>query len=80
MAKEFDKLRKSPTRVFSRTTPVITKDLLLVPIYGPALMLAMDRNTGDIVWSTLLDSHILAVLSMSGTVYERYWNFPHVIL
>jgi hypothetical protein len=52
----------------------------LVPIYSPALMLAMDRNTGDIVWSTLLDSHILAVLTMSGTVYKRYWNFPHVIL
>jgi outer membrane protein assembly factor BamB len=78
--KNLTKLTKSPTTVFSRTTPVITKDLLLVAIYGPALMLAMDRNNGDIVWSTLLDSHILAVLTMSGTAYERYWNFLHVIL
>lgn len=78
--KNLTKLTKSPTTVFSRTTPVITKDLLLVAIYGPALMLALDRNTGDIVWSTLLDSHILALLTMSGTIYERYWNFPHVIL
>jgi glucose dehydrogenase len=78
--KNLTKLTKSPTTVFSRTTPAITNDLLLVPIYGPALLLAIDRNTGDIVWSTLLDSHIRAVLTMSGTVYERYWNFPHVIL
>ncbi|CAK9210451.1 unnamed protein product [Sphagnum troendelagicum] len=68
--KNLTKLTQSPTTVFSRTTPVITKDLLLVAIYGPALVLALDRNTGDIVWSTLLDSHILALLTMSGTVYE----------
>jgi len=64
------KLTKSPTTMFSRTTPVVTKDLLLVAIFGPALMLGVDRNTGDIVWSTLLDSHPLGVVTMSGTVYK----------
>jgi hypothetical protein len=39
------KLTKSPTTIFSRTTPVVTKDLLLVAIFGPALMLGVDRNT-----------------------------------
>jgi outer membrane protein assembly factor BamB len=68
--KNLTKVTKSPITIFSRTTPVVTKDLLLVAIYGPALMLAMDRNTGDIVWSTLLDPNPLAVLTMSGTIYK----------
>ncbi len=38
------KLTKSPKTIFSRTTPVVTKDLLLIAIFGPALMLAVDRN------------------------------------
>jgi len=69
--KNLTRLTKSLITIFSRTTPVVTKDLLLVAIYGPALMLAMDRKTGDIVWSTLLDPNPLAVLTMSGTVYKR---------
>ncbi len=70
--KNLTELTKSSTTVYSRTTPVITKDLLLVAIYGPALMLVVHhRNTGDIVWSKLLDSHPCAVLTMSGTVYKR---------
>jgi outer membrane protein assembly factor BamB len=69
--KNLTKLTKSPITIFSRTTPVVTKHLLLVAIYGPALMLALDRSTGDIVWSTLLDPNPLAVLTMSGTVYKR---------
>jgi hypothetical protein len=64
-------LTKCSTTVDSRITPVITKDLLLVAIHGHALMLAVHRNTGDIVWSKLLDSHPHAVLTMPGTVYER---------
>jgi outer membrane protein assembly factor BamB len=65
------KLTKSPKTIFSRTTPVVTKDLLLIAIFGPALMLAVDQNMGDIVWSTLLDSHPLGVVTMSGTAYKR---------
>jgi outer membrane protein assembly factor BamB len=75
--KNLTRLTKSLITIFSRTTPVVTKDLLLVAIYGPALMLAMDRKTGDIVWSTLLDPNPLAVLTMSGTVYKRYLNFSY---
>lgn len=55
----------------SRTTPAIAGDLLLYGIYGPAVVIAVERATGNLVWSTSLDSHSRAVITMSGTVYER---------
>jgi hypothetical protein len=53
-------ITKSPIALLSRKTPIVTKDLLLFAIFGPALMLAVDRKMGDLVWSTLLDPvHLL---------------------
>ncbi|CAL5325097.1 unnamed protein product [Camellia sinensis] len=46
-------------------------DLLIVGIYGPALVVALERTTGKLVWSTLLDSHPAAVVTMSGTLHNR---------
>ncbi|KAI8031363.1 hypothetical protein LOK49_LG01G03831 [Camellia lanceoleosa] len=46
-------------------------DLLIVGIYGPALVVALERATGKLVWSTLLDSHPAAVVTMSGTFHNR---------
>ncbi|KAF5933570.1 hypothetical protein HYC85_029741 [Camellia sinensis] len=46
-------------------------DLLIVGIYGPALVVALERTTGKLVWSTLLDSHPAAVVTMSGTFHNR---------
>jgi len=69
--KNLTQITKSPIAILSRTTPVVTKDLLLVAIFGPALVLAVDRKMGDLVWSTLLDPHPLAVITMSGTAYKR---------
>jgi outer membrane protein assembly factor BamB len=69
--KNLTQITNSPIAILSRTTPVVTKDLLLVAIFGPALVLAVDRKTGDLVWSTLLDPHPLAVITMSGTAYKR---------
>jgi outer membrane protein assembly factor BamB len=39
--KNLNERTKSSTTVYSRTTPVITKDLLLVTIYSPAFILAV---------------------------------------
>ena len=55
----------------SRTTPVVHKQYLFVGINGPALQLALDRGTGNLLWSTQLDPHPDAVISCSGTVFER---------
>ncbi|XP_059278301.1 uncharacterized protein LOC132032655 [Lycium ferocissimum] len=53
----------------SRATPVVGDDLLLVGIYGPAVVIAVRRLTGSLVWSTLLDPRPLALITQSGTVH-----------
>ena len=56
----------------SRTTPVVASgSLLLVGIYGPPLVLALDRRDGTLVWrSQRLDHTLHAVITMSGTAYK----------
>ncbi|POO00002.1 PQQ-dependent membrane bound dehydrogenase, glucose/quinate/shikimate-related [Trema orientale] len=57
----------------SRTTPAISGDLLIVGIYGPALVIAVSRFDGSLVWSTLLDPSPRSQITASGTVYS--WGF-----
>ncbi|KAL8090456.1 hypothetical protein AgCh_039785 [Apium graveolens] len=54
---------------FSRTTPAIAGDLLIVGIYGPAVVIAVKRSTGELVWSRMIDRRPLIVITSSGTVY-----------
>ncbi|KAK1362105.1 putative polyvinyl alcohol dehydrogenase (Cytochrome) [Heracleum sosnowskyi] len=53
----------------SRTTPSVAGDLLLVGIFGPAVMIALERPTGQLVWSATIDSRPLIVITSSGTVH-----------
>lgn len=53
----------------SRSTPAIAHDLLIVGIYGPAVVIAVKRVDGSLVWSTKLDPRPLALITQSGTVY-----------
>ncbi|CAL5369916.1 unnamed protein product [Camellia sinensis] len=53
------------------SAPTVACDLLIVGIYGPALVVALEHATGKLVWSTLLDSHPAAVVTMSGTFHKR---------
>ncbi|KAG4201882.1 hypothetical protein ERO13_A05G304966v2, partial [Gossypium hirsutum] len=39
----------------SRSTPTVDGDLLIVGIYGPAVVIAVARSNGRLVWSTTLD-------------------------
>ncbi|XXG65087.1 hypothetical protein AAC387_Pa05g2880 [Persea americana] len=55
----------------SRSTPTVVGPILIVGIYGPAVVIAVDRATGNLVWSTRLDSHAAAVITMSGIVFGR---------
>ncbi|XP_042490742.1 polyvinylalcohol dehydrogenase-like [Macadamia integrifolia] len=55
---------------FARATPTVTGDLLIIGIYGPAVVIAVERATGDLVWSIKLDSHPTGLITMSGTVYN----------
>ncbi|XP_050220982.1 uncharacterized protein LOC126671268 isoform X2 [Mercurialis annua] len=56
----------------SRSTPTIGEDddLVIIGIYGPAVVVGVERLTGKLVWSTLLDSHPAAVITMSGSYYK----------
>lgn len=54
----------------SRSTPTIVDDLLIVGIYGPAVVIAVKRSTGRLVWSTQLDSRPRALITQSGTYYN----------
>ncbi|XP_043705156.1 polyvinylalcohol dehydrogenase-like [Telopea speciosissima] len=54
----------------ARVTPTVAGDLLIIGIYGPAVVIAVKRATGDLVWSTKLDTHPAALITMSGTAFN----------
>nr|XP_029148386.1 uncharacterized protein LOC114925247 [Arachis hypogaea] len=60
----------------SRATPTIADEFVIVGIYGPAVVIALKRLTGELVWQTRLDSHNSSVLTMSGTYYKRFVYIP----
>ncbi|RDX91183.1 pvadh, partial [Mucuna pruriens] len=55
----------------SRSTPTVAgNDLMIIGIYGPAVVIAVKSTTGELVWKTTLDHHPAAVITMSGTYYK----------
>ncbi|KAL3731711.1 hypothetical protein ACJRO7_028572 [Eucalyptus globulus] len=59
----------------SRLVLTIAGKLLIVPIYGPAAVIAVNRSNGGLVWLTRLDSNPLAVITASGTAYSGLMAF-----
>eukprot|EP01018_Ginkgo_biloba_P032071 Gb_08222 [translate_table: standard] len=55
----------------ARATPTIAGNLLIIGLYGPAVVIAVERSTGNLAWLTSLDNHARAVITMSGTAYQR---------
>jgi polyvinyl alcohol dehydrogenase (cytochrome) len=61
----------------ARATPVLTGDKLIVGTQGGVLagggpggkMLAFNKNTGALLWSTQLDDHYAAIVTQSATVH-----------
>ena len=60
----------------ARATPVLSGDKVIVGTQGNLLpaeaggkMLAYDKNTGALLWSTTLDSHPAAIITQSATVH-----------
>uniref|UniRef100_A0A803N051 Pyrrolo-quinoline quinone repeat domain-containing protein n=2 Tax=Chenopodium quinoa TaxID=63459 RepID=A0A803N051_CHEQI len=58
------------TLVLSRATPTIANDLVIVTMYGPAVVLGFRRESGEFVWMTRLEDHPDSVITMSGTYYN----------
>ena len=46
----------------SRATPTTAGDFLIIGIYGPAVVIAVERSTGKLVWSTQLDNHATGII------------------
>ncbi|KAG9152991.1 hypothetical protein Leryth_021945 [Lithospermum erythrorhizon] len=53
----------------SRSTPTVDDDLLIVGIYGPAVVIALRRLTGKLVCLTKVDPGPLSLITASGTAY-----------
>ncbi|XP_057251856.1 uncharacterized protein LOC104898088 [Beta vulgaris subsp. vulgaris] len=53
----------------ARATPTVTHDMLIIGIYGPAVVVAINRFSPRLVWMTRLDPNPLALITMSGTAY-----------
>ncbi|KAH6554816.1 hypothetical protein KP509_1Z304800 [Ceratopteris richardii] len=54
----------------ARASPSVAGDLLIVGLYGPAVLFAVKRDSGDLVWQTKLDQHARGLITMSGTAYK----------
>ena len=62
----------------ARATPAVTADKVIVGTQGGILfgggagakLLAFDKSTGALVWSTQLDSHPAAIVTQSATVFD----------
>ncbi|KAH6830291.1 hypothetical protein C2S53_000260 [Perilla frutescens var. hirtella] len=58
------------TALVSVATPTVAGHKLLVSIYGPAYVVAMELATGELLWTRQLDTHPAAAITMSGTYYK----------
>ena len=63
----------------SRSTPTVAGDLLICGVYGPAVVVAVRRLTGELVWLTRLDPRPLAQITASGTFYSGLVDLLHGI-
>ena len=63
----------------SRSTPTVVDGLLIIGIYGPAVVIAVDRLNGKLVWSTQLDPRPRVLITMSGTAYQGLVNQSNLI-
>ncbi|MCO5552472.1 hypothetical protein L7F22_005984 [Adiantum nelumboides] len=57
----------------SRSTPVVWRELLLVGLLRPPMVVAINRFSAALVWrSPVLDPTPYSIITMSGTVHEGY--------
>lgn len=54
----------------SRTSPAVAGDTVYIGIHDGAELLAIDTATGDLRWSTVIDTHPNAVLTQSPAIHN----------
>lgn len=55
----------------SRTTPTVNGNTLIVATQNSGYLLSINRQTGQLLWMSQLDSHPFAVLTQSPVVYNN---------
>ncbi len=66
----FDKARATPALV-GNTLVIGTQGSILAPGGGPGgKVLAFDKRTGALLWSTQVDAHPAAIITQSATIYN----------
>jgi polyvinyl alcohol dehydrogenase (cytochrome) len=55
----------------SRVTPAVTEDALYLGTQFGATMLAVRKDTGDLIWKTQLDDHFQATITQSAVVFQQ---------
>jgi polyvinyl alcohol dehydrogenase (cytochrome) len=59
----------------ARATPVIAGDKVIVGTQGPfgggGKMLAFNKKTGALIWSTQVETHFAAIITQSATVFDN---------
>lgn len=53
----------------SRTSPAIYGDSLIIGDQNGGHVMAVDKNSGNLIWITQVDSHIAAIITQSPVVY-----------
>lgn len=55
----------------SRTTPAIAGNKIVIGTQKDAYLIAINKDTGDLIWKTKLDEHPAAVITQSPTIYNN---------
>ncbi|MFN6441486.1 MAG: PQQ-binding-like beta-propeller repeat protein [Nostoc sp. DedSLP01] len=53
----------------SRTSPAVKGNKVIVGSQGGAYLMAINKNTGKLIWKTKLDSHPTAIITQSPAIY-----------
>lgn len=58
----------------ARATPAISEGVLVIgnqgPFGGGGAVMGIDKNTGDLLWLTQVESHFAAIITQSATIYD----------
>src|SRR3954453_17507502 len=54
----------------SRTSPAVSGDSVVFGTQRAGRLVSVNKNTGELNWSTPLDDHPLAILTASPTIYN----------
>ncbi|MBG1264596.1 PQQ-binding-like beta-propeller repeat protein [Nostoc commune] len=58
-------------KAVSRTSPAVEGNKVIIGSLKGAFLMAINKNTGQLIWKTKLDSHPNAIITQSPTIYSN---------